>query len=343
MDSGYNDILIKKNIKKIKRESKNNCFKDKLKNNLIKFILSFLNLKEKIIFSRTCIFILNNYIDYENSIIFNEIKNIHKKFPLIEMNYNEKDLELKPDNLLELKTIFKFKDSKEEISKYESPEMRKNYLKIENNKKSFIALGNCFNWPWKDNKYYWKLSNINLNYFNYNYWYLINVCWIHSFLIFKNIPKGNYKLFLNMKYNNIDFKGKLKLIISYGKHIIYFIDNWPSSYQIQEFFIKKEQKEEDIKEDIEEDFICVIKEEDFIIEEEEYKGVEEEGPNDKYVKKDDEFYVEFWHNGGTSKKGWYYGGARLEEIKKDELDIAIKHENERRKLTGLIYNTSAPK
>ena len=59
-------------------------------------------------------------------------------------------------------------------------------------------------------------------------------------------------------------------------------------------------------------------------------------------KKDDEFYVEFWHNGGDSKKGWYFGGARLEEIKKGELEMAIKDEDERKKLTGLKYDTSPP-
>ena len=281
---------------------------------------------------------MNNFIDYENTIVLNKLKELHDNFPLLEMNYKEKDIEIRPDNLLEFKNVFKFKDSKEEIDKYESKEMRKNYLKIENGRKSFIALGNCFDWAWKDNKHHWIVSEHNtLNYFNYKFWYLIDVCWVHSLLVFKNIPKGNYKLFLNMKFNSKEFKGQLKLIISYGKHIIYFIDNWPSEHEIQEFFVKPDQKEEEIKEN----YICIIKEDDFIREENEYPGVEKEG-DEKYIKKDDEFYVEFWHNGGRTKEGWYFGGARLEEIKKGELDEAIKEEDERKKATGLKYDTSPP-
>lgn len=332
------DILIKRNLRKVKREGKDNSFSQKLKSNLTKYILSYLDPKSKYEFAASCIFTLNLFIDYENLLVLDKLKNLLKKFPLIEFDLTTIDFNSNSENLLQLKNIFKFKDSKEEIEKYESPEMRKNYLIIEKNRKSLISLGNCFPWPWKDKKRHWLISKNNLNYFNYNYWYLNDVCWIHSFLIFRSIPKGNYKLFLNMKYNDEDFVGQLKLIISYGKHIIYFIDNWPSKYQIEEFFVKKDKKENEIKED----FICVIKEEDFIKEENEYPGVEKEGPNDKYVKKDDEFYVEFWHNGGVTKRGWFYGGARLEEIKNGELDDAIKEEDERKKLTGLKYDTSPP-
>ena len=340
MDSkNDDDILIKTNIKKIKRQYKENIFSSKMKSNLTKYILNFLDFKSKLNFAKTSIYITNNFIENENSKTFDIVKELHEKYPLIEMKFDEKYFDSISDNLLKIKDLFKFKDSEEDISKYESPEMRRNYLKIENNRNSFITLGNCFNWPWKDNKYYWNVNKkYNTNYFNYNYWYLYEVCWIHSFLIFRNIPKGNYKLFLNMRYDNEKFKGQLKLIISYGKHIIYFIDNWPSLYQINEFHISKDEQDNKIKED----FICVIKEEDFIKEENEFPGVEKEGDNDRYIKKDDEFYVEFWHNGGLTKKGWYYGGARLEEIKAGELDEAIKAENERRKLTGLNYETSPP-
>ena len=338
MESNYKDILIKRKIKKVNRKYTSNIFSEKLKSNLTKNIFKYLDSQSKFQFAKTCIYALNNLIEKENSIVLNKLKELHDNFPLIEINYNEKDKELESDNLLELNSVFKFKDSKEEIEKYESPEMRKNYLKIEKGRKSFIALGNCFDWAWKDNKHHWIIcKQNNLNYFNYNFWYLLDVCWVHSLLVFKNIPKGNYKLFLNMKFNMEEFKGQLKLIISYGKHIIYFIDEWPSEHEIKEFFVNKAQKEKEIKEN----FICVIKEEDFIREENEYPGVEKEG-KEKYIKKDDEFYVEFWHNGGETKEGWYFGGARLEEIKKGELEEAIKEEDERKKTTGLKYDTAPP-
>ena len=52
MDSKYNNIIIKKNLKKIKREGKekDNIFSKNLKSNLTKYILNYLDLKIKICF-----------------------------------------------------------------------------------------------------------------------------------------------------------------------------------------------------------------------------------------------------------------------------------------------------
>jgi len=337
MESKNDIILIKTKIKKIDRPYKDNNFSTKIAYNIVKNILNYLDLKSKYNFAKTCRFVLNNFIDAENSKTFDIIRDLHKKFPLIEMEFDEKNYNLDSNYLLGIKALIKFKDSEKDILKYESSEMRKNYILIKNKRISFISLGNCFNWPWKDNPHYWSLNKkYNTNYLNYNYWYLEDASWIHNYLIFRNIPKGNYKLFLNMRYDNEHFKGKLNLVISYGKHIVYVIDNWPSEYEIKEFNISIEQNKED--------FICVIKEKDFINEINEYPGLVEEGEGDeyKYIKKEDEFYVEFMHNRSNTKKGWYYGGAKLEKIKVEELEEAIKAENERRKLTGLKYNIPSP-
>jgi hypothetical protein len=233
MESKNEAILINSNIKKIKRAFKENKF-SKINGYNTKNIMSYLDLKSKYNFAKTCIFILNKFIEYENSKTFDIIAELPYKFPMIEMTFNEKNYD--SDYLLEIKALIKFKDSEKDISKYESPEMRRNYIIIENKRISFICLGNCFNWPWKDDKHYWSLNKkYNTNYINYNYWYLDDVCWIHNLLIFRNIPKGNYKLFLNMRFDNEHFKGQLKLVVSYGKHIIYVIDNWPSEYEITNF------------------------------------------------------------------------------------------------------------
>ena len=336
MESKNEAILINSNIKKIKRAFKENKF-SKINSYNTKNIMSYLDLKSKYNFAKTCIFILNNFIEYENSITFDIIADLPKKFPLIEMTFDDKNYDSISDNLLGIKALIKLKDSEKDISEYESSEMRRNYIIIENRRISFISLGNCYNWPWKNNKHYWSLNKkYNTNYINNFYWYLDDASWIHNLLIFRNIPKGNYKLFLNMRFDNEDFKGQLKLVISYGKHIIYVIHNWPSKYEINEFHISKVEPNK-------EDFICVIKEQYFTNEKNEYPGLIVEGEGDKYYykKKEDEFYVEFMHDNINTKKGWFYGGAKLEEIKDEELDEAIKAENERKKLTGLKYNIPA--
>ena len=184
MESKDDDILIKTNIKKIKRQYKENIFSLRMKSNLTKYLLNFLDFKSKLNFAKTSIFITNNFIENENLKTFDIVEELHEKYPLIEMKYDKNYFVSISDNLLKIKDLFKFKDSEKDIAKYESPEMRKNYLKIENKRKSFITLGNCFNWPWKDNKHYWDINKkYNTNYFNYNFWYLYDVCWIHSFLI----------------------------------------------------------------------------------------------------------------------------------------------------------------
>ena len=54
--SKENDIYIIKIIKKIKREGKSNIFSERLKSNLTKYILNFLEPKTKFNFAKTSIF-----------------------------------------------------------------------------------------------------------------------------------------------------------------------------------------------------------------------------------------------------------------------------------------------
>lgn len=334
MESKSDVILIKTNIKKIKRAYENNVFSSIKNIYIVQNIMNYLDLESKCNFAKTCIFIYNIFIDKENAITFEKINNLQEKFPLIEIKFDKKNINFDSDYLFGIKALFKFKESEKDISEYKSREMRKNYMKIEYGRKSFIALGNCFDWPWKNDNHYWNLNiKYNTNYNNCNYWYLDDVSWIYIKLIFRQIPIGNYKLYLNMRYDDENFKGNLKLVISYGYHIIYVIENWPSEYEIDEFDISKDAQNK-------EDFICVIKEEDFINKKNEYPDLVVCGKEDKYYyqKKEDEFYVEFMHDHTNTKKGWFFGGAKLEELKLTELDEAINVENERRNLTRLKYN-----
>ena len=78
MKNNFKDKLIKKDIKKKKRFVEN-IFSLKLNYNIIKIIMNYLNKKDLLEFAKTCIFIFNNFIDYENSLLYNKFENIHKK------------------------------------------------------------------------------------------------------------------------------------------------------------------------------------------------------------------------------------------------------------------------
>ena len=79
MEINYEDNLINRDIQKIKRKPINNLFSTKLNNNLTKFIMNYLEIKSRYEFAKTCIFLFNNFIDYENELFYekkrNEIKN----------------------------------------------------------------------------------------------------------------------------------------------------------------------------------------------------------------------------------------------------------------------------
>ena len=79
MEIHFEDRLIKKDIKKIKKEYTDNIFSFKLNNNIIKIIMNYLDKEDLWEFAKTCIFIFNNYIDYENSLLYNKLKEKAKK------------------------------------------------------------------------------------------------------------------------------------------------------------------------------------------------------------------------------------------------------------------------
>ena len=68
-------LLNKTRIKKINRSYTNNIFSEKLNKNLINIIMSYLNIENICNFCRTCIFIYNNFIDFENLKIWNDLTN----------------------------------------------------------------------------------------------------------------------------------------------------------------------------------------------------------------------------------------------------------------------------
>ena len=84
------EILLNKiRIKKISRSYKNNIFSEKLNKNLINIIMSFLNIENICNFNRTCIFIYNNFIDFENLKIHEDLINEGKN-SLLRINTKDK-------------------------------------------------------------------------------------------------------------------------------------------------------------------------------------------------------------------------------------------------------------
>jgi hypothetical protein len=74
MEINEQDRLINRDIKKIKRQHKENIFSTTLNYNLTKYIMDFLDIKNLYEFAKTCIFIFNSFIDYENTFFSSSIQ-----------------------------------------------------------------------------------------------------------------------------------------------------------------------------------------------------------------------------------------------------------------------------
>lgn len=90
MEKDCESFLVKKNISKIKSQQKGNIFSTKIKSNLTKNIMKYLNIKSILEFAKTSIFLFNNFIDYENESIYNKISEQEKAFCQIEFEENKK-------------------------------------------------------------------------------------------------------------------------------------------------------------------------------------------------------------------------------------------------------------
>ena len=79
MEINFEDRLIKKDIKKIKRKYTDNIFSTKLNSNIVKIIMKYLDIKYLYEYAKSCIFIFNNFIDYENEKLYNLLKKTENK------------------------------------------------------------------------------------------------------------------------------------------------------------------------------------------------------------------------------------------------------------------------
>ena len=79
MEYSKEDYLLKKSFKKIKRNYIENIFSKKSKTNITRNIMSYLDIKSRYEFAKTCIYTYNNFIDFENLIIPEKIKELSNK------------------------------------------------------------------------------------------------------------------------------------------------------------------------------------------------------------------------------------------------------------------------
>ena len=78
MEPNFEGRLIKKDIKKIKKIHTNKIFASKLNINTLGIIMNYLDKNTLLEMAKTCTFIFNSFIDYENSLLRSKLDKIAK-------------------------------------------------------------------------------------------------------------------------------------------------------------------------------------------------------------------------------------------------------------------------
>ena len=78
MEPNFEGRLIKKDIKKIKKAHIDNIFSSKLNNNIVGIIMNYLDKNTLLEMAKTCTFIFNSFIDYENSLLRSKMEKMAK-------------------------------------------------------------------------------------------------------------------------------------------------------------------------------------------------------------------------------------------------------------------------
>ena len=170
---------------------------------------------------------------------------------------------------------------------YAFPEPEKNYIRYDEKGKSYITIANTYGWAHKDNKSYFDTQK-PANSYEGTSSHLIKVCYLNLAVDFKHVKPGNYKLFINQSFENVQLRDQMKLRVLIGDKEIFNTPNFPTAEMVK-------------SRNLTESFICDIKRQDFDMNKLDRNG-------DAIVKvcisgKDDK----------TWKKGWVFDGLRLLE------------------------------
>ena len=312
-------------FRKVAREFTPNVFSIKVKYNITKYLMNFLTYEEQLEFGKTCIFVLNNFIDFDKEEIRGNISKIMKRYKG-KFDAKEEDICKRimagGDNL---KDILHYKFLHNEHDNY----ICFNKYDLYNNKESIISLANTYSWPHKNNPMYWdEHKQIKGSYFNKETCYLNNVCWLTPNFSFEFVPKGNYKLYINQGFNVSNLyriKNFVKLEVKINEKVVFSRGDYPNEKEINNYMIKQTQNDrsneykesftfylnnesEDLKFSsiLKEQFICHILACNF---------------DDVEPKNEENLYrisIEFFHNNDYWKSGWYLDGGRLERMTEEE-------------------------
>ncbi len=170
---------------------------------------------------------------------------------------------------------------------YAFPEPEKNYIRYDEKGKSYITIANTYGWAHKDNKSYFDTQK-PANSYEGTSSHLIKVCYLNLAVDFKHVKPGNYKLFINQSFENVQLRDQMKLRVLIGDKEIFNTPNFPTAEMVK-------------SRNLTESLICDIKRQDFDMNKLDRNG-------DAIVKvcisgKDDK----------TWKKGWVFDGLRLLE------------------------------
>ena len=177
-------------------------------------------------------------------------------------------------------------EAKNKKRMYPFPEPETNYVKYDQNGKSYIASTHGFPFAHSDNKQYYDTRN-DSNSYDGTAKHLIKVCLLSVKFKFNHVKPGNYKLFLNQCFEEEKIKGQLNFRIFVCDKEIFCDNQFPN-----DDMVKRKQ--------LSEYYVRDIKREDFDMSKLDQNG-------------DGIIRIEFGGNDGKSwKKGWTIDGARLQ-------------------------------
>jgi len=285
---------------KIKRESKERSFNNKMSSNLTKYLFNFFDYKELYEMGKINLYFMNLMIDYIN------------------------DSELWPEKIRKLKTKYKFqiyqnevdqtlKEAKMKKRRYKFPsenDKQINYFQYDIEGNKYIAIARTFEWAHKNNECYWSEEKVKDSYEeNGMVPYLFSVCWIDTNFTFFHVTPNNYKLYINEHFlKPKGFKEKVTLKVIIGNDCVIYNKIFPPQV------IYDNNSSENVDIHLKEDYICIIKKEEF-----EKVTLDENG--------DCSIKVEFRNRDDFWKGGWYIDGGCLREISQKEIDDEIKEKD----------------
>ena len=178
-------------------------------------------------------------------------------------------------------------DAKRNKRMYAFQDPEKNFVRYDEKGKSYILSAHTYGWAHKNNNQYFDEKKPNGSYDGVSS-HLIKVCFLDVNLEFKHVKPGNYQLFVNQSFENVQIRGTMKVQVFVGDKEVFHDEAFPNAEMVK-------------NKDLTEVYVCNIKREDFNLSKLDNNG-------DTTVK------VSFKGKDNSWKKGWTIDGLRLLEV-----------------------------